>query len=311
MSTTKVAMYVTFMFALAAAQDRTSQEVLKDLPLPWVVATLHFGAGMLWIFPAWTIGLRQTPSLNDLQRSKISPLAFLHAAGHLCDLGVFSAGSMALTHVFQQAGEPLVVCLASWLAVEQAQDVVAWLALLPLIAGVVITFQEVLTGSVVSHAVAACAVLVGGTRTALSQQVMAEEAIALKGQLCSVVFVSGCLALVPFALVMEGAQLVGEWERAAALVGNSALVIKIIQGGTLFYMWSECLFGLVEEAGALTAALAVAVRPVAVYAFSAAFWGGGWTNLGAAGTALTAVGAALFSAATHKYMLKQPLSKQQ
>ena len=64
-------------------------------------------------------------------------------------------------------------------------------------------------------------------------------------------------------------QLVGEWERAAALVGNSALVIKIIQGGTLFYMWSECLFGLVEEAGALTAALAVAVRPVAVYAFSA------------------------------------------
>ena len=53
MSTTKVAMYVTFMFALAAAQDRTSQEVLKDLPLPWVVATLHFGAGMLWIFPAW------------------------------------------------------------------------------------------------------------------------------------------------------------------------------------------------------------------------------------------------------------------
>ena len=35
---------------------------------------------------------------------------------------------------------------------------------------------------------------------------MKEEAIALKGQLCSVVFVSGCLILVPFAIIMEGAQ---------------------------------------------------------------------------------------------------------
>lgn len=59
-----------------------------------------------------------------------------------------------------------------------------------------------------------------------------------------------------------------QWELAVAGVGNSApLIIKVVQGGTLFYMWSECLFGLVEEAGALTAALAVAVRPVAVYAF--------------------------------------------
>lgn len=32
-------------------------------------------------------------------------------------------------------------------------------------------------------------------------------------------------------------------------------------------MWSECLFGLIEEAGPGTAAVAVAVRPVAVYAF--------------------------------------------
>lgn len=49
----KAAAYVVLMFALSAAQDRHSQAALKDLPLPWVVATLHFGAGLLWIFPAW------------------------------------------------------------------------------------------------------------------------------------------------------------------------------------------------------------------------------------------------------------------
>lgn len=37
-------------------------------------------------------------------------------------------------------------------------------------------------------------------------------------------------------------------------------------------MWSECLFGLIEESGAVTAAVAVAVRPVAVYAFFAVSW---------------------------------------
>lgn len=53
MSSAKAAAFITLMFALGAALDKTSQAVLKELPLPWVVATLHFGAGMLWIFPAW------------------------------------------------------------------------------------------------------------------------------------------------------------------------------------------------------------------------------------------------------------------
>lgn len=35
---------------------------------------------------------------------------------------------------------------------------------------------------------------------------MLEEAVALKGQMCSVVFVSGTLVLLPFAVIMEGAQ---------------------------------------------------------------------------------------------------------
>lgn len=63
-------------------------------------------------------------------------------------------------------------------------------------------------------------------------------------------------------------QVVGQWERAAAAVGNAALIVRLVQGGTLFYMWSECLFGLVEEIGPLAATVAVAVRPVAVYALS-------------------------------------------
>ena len=63
-------------------------------------------------------------------------------------------------------------------------------------------------------------------------------------------------------------QVVGQWERAAAAVGNAVLIVRLVQGGTLFYMWSECLFGLVEEVGPLAATVAVAVRPVAVYALS-------------------------------------------
>lgn len=53
MGMAKAAAFVALMFALGAAQDRLSQAALKILPLPWVVATLHFGAGMLWVFPAW------------------------------------------------------------------------------------------------------------------------------------------------------------------------------------------------------------------------------------------------------------------
>lgn len=64
-------------------------------------------------------------------------------------------------------------------------------------------------------------------------------------------------------------QVVGLWERAAANVGSSVLIIRLVKGGTLFYMWSECLFGLLEQTGPAVVALVIAVRPVAVYAFCA------------------------------------------
>ncbi|CAM9595207.1 unnamed protein product [Ectocarpus sp. 6 AP-2014] len=309
MSSAKAAAFVALMFALGVALDRTSQSALEEFPLPWMVATLHFGAGLLWIFPAWTIGMRQTPRLSDAQKKRVAPLAFLHAAGHLCVLG---AGSLAVTQVFQ-AAEPVVVSVMSLVVGSGGkQHLVAWLALVLATAGVLMTFREGITaGSVVTNSVAAFAALLSSARTALSAQVMVEEAVALKGQLCSMVFVSGTLFLIPFAVVMEGAQLSEQWDRASASIGSTVLIVKLIQGGTLLYMWSECLFGLVEEAGAVAAAVAVAVRPVAVYAFFAAFLGGSWTTWGLAGSCLTSVAAGLFAYASRRFVLKPPKTKGQ
>eukprot|EP00903_Cladosiphon_okamuranus_P012649 g11832.t2 len=301
MSSPKAAAFVALMFALGAALDRSSQAALKELPLPWVVATLHFGAGLLWIFPAWTIGMRQTPRLSETQKKRVTPMAFLHAAAHLCTLGVLGAGSLAVTQVFQ-AAEPVIVSVMSWAAGEESgqQHLVAWLSLFLLMAGVLVSFREGVTaGSWVANLVAACAAVCSSARTTFSDQVMLEEAVALKGQMCSVVFVSGTLVLLPFAVIMEGAQVSDQWDRASASIGGStALIVKLVQGGTLLYMWSECLFGLIEEAGAVTAAVAVAVRPVAVYAFFGVFMGGAWTTIGVAGACLTSLGAGLYAYAS-------------
>lgn len=49
-------------------------------------------------------------------------------------------------------------------------------------------------------------------------QVMIDDAVAFKGQLCSVMFVSGCLILLPFAVVMEGALVRGRGYSRADVV---------------------------------------------------------------------------------------------
>eukprot|EP00752_Nemacystus_decipiens_P009275 g8286.t1 len=313
MSSPRAAAFVALMFALGAALDRSSRAVLKELPLPWLVATLHFGAGLLWIFPAWTIGMRQTPRLTETQKKRVAPLAFLHATGHLCMLGVLGTGSLAITHVFQ-ATEPVMVSAMSWAAGEESgqQHLVSWLALLLLMAGVLVTFREGVTAEPwIANLIAACSAVISSARTAFSDQVMLEEAVALKGQMCSVVFVSGTLVLLPFAVIMEGAQVSDQWDTASASVGGStALIVKLVQGGTLLYMWSECLFGLIEETGPVTTAVAVAVRPVAVYAFCGTFLGGGWTTFGVGGACITSLGTGLFAYASHRFVLKPPRSKQ-
>lgn len=309
MGTGKATAYVVLMFALSAAQDNHTQAALRDLPLPWVVATLHFGAGLLWIFPAWAVGLRQTPCLNDIQKKRVAPVAFLHAAGYVCSLGVLGAGSLVASHGFQGL-EPAAVSFMSWLGAEKAEHFVAKLALVPLMVGVAITFREGFLRSTEACLGGLCMSLLCGARTAFSSKVMTDDAVAFKGQMCSVIFVSGCLVLLPFAVVMEGAQVVGLWERAAANVGSSVLIIRLVKGGTLFYMWSECLFGLLEQTGPAVVALVIAVRPVAVYAFCAAFLGTGWTTAGGVGTVLTLLGAAMFYVSKHKYTLKPQRTKQ-
>lgn len=95
MSSVKAAAFVALMFALGAALDRSSQAALKELPLPWVVATLHFGAGMLWIFPAWvreTEGdaeaakcwSRFTPACVRSDFFSVLRVSYVIAAGFLC-----------------------------------------------------------------------------------------------------------------------------------------------------------------------------------------------------------------------------------
>lgn len=54
--------------------------------------------------------MRQTPRLNETQKKRVAPLAFLHAAGHLCALGVLGVGSLAVTQVFQVGKD----CLAGF-----------------------------------------------------------------------------------------------------------------------------------------------------------------------------------------------------
>lgn len=58
---------------------------------------------------------------------------------------------------------------------------------------------------------------------------MTEEAIALKGQLCSVVFVSGCLVLVPFAVVMEGSQVKHAFFVCVFVCGLLAVVVVVVE----------------------------------------------------------------------------------
>lgn len=81
MSSPKAAAFVALMFALGTALDRSSQAALEELPLPWVVATLHFGAGLLWIFPAW---VRRENRKTDRRRVVVVVSMRFHLCLLLC-----------------------------------------------------------------------------------------------------------------------------------------------------------------------------------------------------------------------------------
>ena len=85
-------------YAINVMYNDYNKTVLKVLDLPWTVATLQLGVGvLLYVAPLWLSGLRAVPRLTLQNAYTVAPVAIIHGAGQCVTVLSLGAGSLALS----------------------------------------------------------------------------------------------------------------------------------------------------------------------------------------------------------------------
>ena len=77
----KVGCYFLLWYALNVMYNDANMTILKVLDLPWTMAALQLGLGLLYVVPKWATGLGKVPRLSLANLQTIAPIAMIHGAG--------------------------------------------------------------------------------------------------------------------------------------------------------------------------------------------------------------------------------------
>lgn len=123
-------------YGFNAAYNVYNQLVKDDLPFPFFAATAQLAIGLIYAFPVWILGLRETPRLTSSDIFRLLPIAALNALGHVTGvIAMFQKGGGSFTHVIK-ASEPVVSVILGVLVNGIVPKFFTSLSLLPITYGV-------------------------------------------------------------------------------------------------------------------------------------------------------------------------------
>ena len=93
-STVKILIFFLIWYAINVIYNDMNKTVLKVLDLPWTMACLQLGLGLLYVGPLWLTGLKKAPRLSAANLGTISPIALIHGLGQCVTVMSLGAGSV-------------------------------------------------------------------------------------------------------------------------------------------------------------------------------------------------------------------------
>uniref|UniRef100_A0A7S0DYK3 Sugar phosphate transporter domain-containing protein n=1 Tax=Phaeocystis antarctica TaxID=33657 RepID=A0A7S0DYK3_9EUKA len=311
-SNLKIVCFFLLWYVLNVMYNESNMTVLKVLGLPWSLAALQLGLGLLYVVPKWATGLGKVPRLSQANLKAIAPIAMIHGAGQCVTVLACGAGSLAFVNVVKSL-EPLFNTVFAALLMG---DVLPWqvnACLLPVILGVGIASATDLSFTWECFGYAMGSNLAYSLRGVLSKRSMAvpkgEHMDA--GNMFAVLNTLAFLAVLPVALALEGPVMASSWERAVSdgPYTRVELVGRVVASGLSFYLYNEVAFYTLEAVHPITHAVGNTVKRVILILFSVARFGTPMTTQSAIGSAIAVTGVFAYSVAKNVFKPAKPAPK--
>ncbi|KAL1520032.1 hypothetical protein AB1Y20_023510 [Prymnesium parvum] len=308
-SSAKIITFFLIWYAINVIYNGMNKNVLKVLDLPWTLASLQLGIGLLYVGPLWLLGLKKAPRLNSSNLLTLAPIAAIHGLGQSVTVLSLGAGSLAFVNVVKSL-EPFfnVVFGAIFMG-----DVLPWqvnACLIPVVAGVAIASAADLNFTWDCFAFAMGSNVAFSLRGVLtkktSTQPKGENMDA--GNTFAIVTAIAFLVTLPIALFLEGPAFKLEWDKAikTGVYSENELMARILGSGLSFYLYNEVAMYTLDTVHPITHAVGNTIKRVILIVFSVIAFGTTMTTQSVVGSAIAIAGVAMYSIA--KTMFK-PKSK--
>jgi len=216
------------------------------------------------------------------------------------------AGSVGFVHIVK-AAEPLFSTVLNYLINGAMQPFMVNLCLLPVIGGVCmaslteLSFKwSVFLGALGSNTCFA-------SRAIFSKKVMGDfddSKNLSAANLYGVLTILSFIGLLPFALIVEGPELIAGYNKAIAEVGTTQFYKEQMICGLAYYLYNEVAYMVLGQVGAVTHAVANTVKRVAILVASVIIFGTTMTQQGIIGSSIAIGGVLLYSLTKNAYEAK-------
>jgi len=303
-SSVKILFFFLIWYVINVVYNDMNKTVLKVLDLPWTMACLQLGLGLLYVGPLWLTGLKKAPSLTTSNVMTIAPIALIHGLGQCVTVLSLGAGSLAFVNVVKSL-EPFFNVVFGAILMG---DMLPWQVnscLLPVVIGVAIASAAELNFTWDCFAYAMGSNLAFSLRGVMtkksSSQPKGENMDA--GNTFAIVTAIAFLSVLPIALFLEGPILQGAWDAAVkkGVYSEQELLMRILASGLSFYLYNEVAMYTLDAVHPITHAVGNTIKRVVIIIASVIAFKTPISSLGIIGSSIAITGTLLYSLAKNKF----------
>jgi solute carrier family 35, member E1 len=334
----EVGVYLTLWYFFSAVYNIYNKRALNCLGLPWFVATVQMGTGLLLFTPLWLLKLREFPTSNFSELLEVfgymKSVALYQTLTHISGVIALGSGVVSFTQVIK-ASEPVFTAGISAIFLKQFLPWQVYTTLIPICIGVAVASTTELTFSwycllagITANIFAAARGVFGKTQmcgdTSCLEQLSPENYYAI-------LTILSFTMLMPAMAFIEGSQILTVLKGAYAYMKNSGgFVASLIQqpqlsalysrnhfqgllyslySGILFYLYNEVSFKALNKVHPVTHAVSNTVKRIVIILSSVIVFNNKMTPSGIFGTTLAISGVFLYSITQHLYKDKPQVAK--
>jgi solute carrier family 35 protein E1 len=317
-----MALNLSLWFLISSYYNIYNKRALNQLAMPWTVATIQMGTGMLIFIPLWLTKLRELPATSLAQWKSLGRRLFIVAIfttlSHIAGVVSLGLGSVSFVQVVK-AAEPFFTAFISMIWMKEFLPLSAYLSMIPVIVGVVLASVSELQFSWVCLLSGSLSNMFAGARSVFGKNQMKKSKLdeiinqeqskdnleessdgrhLSAANYYSVLTLISFLVCIPLCLLIEGRQIVNIFKKCIQQTISEQEVnglVNAVLSGLMHYLYNEMSFRVLSEMNSVSHALANTIKRVAVIALSVMVFGTEISNAGIIGSTVAIMGALLYS----------------